>query len=52
MLIGPDGLTLCISTYREGDYVLIRDLRTKLEETSKLKLWYKGSYLVNMLLKL
>ncbi|EFN76673.1 hypothetical protein EAI_07333, partial [Harpegnathos saltator] len=34
------------SKYNEGDYVLIRDLRSKPGESTKLNPKYKGPYLV------
>jgi len=39
-----DKLSKTPSVYREGDYVLVRDLRVKLGESSKLKPRYKGPY--------
>jgi len=38
------------SMYREGDYVLIRDTRSRPGENAKIKPKYKGPYIVNKVL--
>jgi len=38
------------SIYKEGDYVLIRDTRIKPRENTKVKLKYKGPFVVHKVL--